>query len=415
MLISRRRHLGSLRADVRSVDVVASLLLFACSFPGSLLGPLGHHVPVSWWPGVLLAGVSCTALLWHRSRPRATVAVTTVCAVVMALLGYLMTVLLLGPVMVALYSLAVRTDRVTTRVYALLSAGPLVAADLFLGPYGRPLDAPAAGGMSILLLKGIGPAAWVLLPPVLGSAVRLRRAYLEEVKARAEHAERTREEVARHRVTEERMRIARELHDVVAHHLVLANMQAGTAAHLLRTHPEQVEKILAELSVTTTSAVRELKATVGLLRQADDPEAPVDPAPGLAQLPDLTESFRSAGLDVTLDTEGERLPLSPGVDLTAFRIVQEALTNVTKHAATRAARVRLEYARDQVTITVTDDGGGAAGVAPASGRGFGLIGMRERAVSVGGRLRAGPRPEGGFQVTAELPLLPAPREEERIP
>ena len=233
------------------------------------------------------------------------------------------------------------------------------------------------------------------MPVVAGNAVRLREAYLEAVQARAEYAERSREEEARHRVSEERMRIARELHDVVAHHLALAHAQAGTAAHLAGTHPEHVRKILTELAGTTSSALREMKGTVGLLRQPDDPGAPLTPSPGLTQLADLTRAFGSAGLTVTVTTEGEPRPLSPGVDLTAYRIVQEALTNVSKHTTSRSARVRLRYSYDRLTVTVTDDGvsaGGAAG--PAPGRGVGLTGMREGVRLVGGGLRTGRRGGG---------------------
>lgn len=200
------------------------------------------------------------------------------------------------------------------------------------------------------------------------------------------------------------MRIARELHDVVAHHMALANAMAGTAAHLARTHPDQVPPILDDLAGTTSSALRELKATVGLLRQADDPDAPLEPAPGLGRLGDLTDAFAAAGLTVTVSAQGEERPLSPGVDLTAYRIVQEALTNVAKHAAAKTARVLLAYTHDHVNITISDDGDATAPAAPAPGGGFGLMGMRERAQSAGGRLQAGYRPEGGFTVTAELPI-----------
>jgi len=331
--------------------------------------------------------------------------VTAACALTVAALGYLITVLLLAPVMAALYSLADRTDRNTARSYAVATTAVLVATALIAGPEGRSV-----------YLEAVGPAAWLLLPAALGAGLRLRRAYTEAVQARAEYAERTREEEARHRVAEERIRIARELHDVVAHHLALANAQAGTAEHLVRSHPDQAEKILADLTSTTSAALRELKATVGLLRQADDPDAPLEPVPGLALLPDLTAAFETAGLTVTVGTEGIPRPLSPGVDLTAYRIVQEALTNVTKHATTTEAHVRLAYSQDRLTITVTDSGGDPPAAAPAGtaapasagvpGRGFGLIGMRERVLSVGGRLQAGRRPEGGFNVTAELPLHP---------
>jgi len=241
------------------------------------------------------------------------------------------------------------------------------------------------------------------------AGARIRRAYLDVVQARADYAERSREEEARLRVAEERMRIARELHDVVAHHMALANAQAGTAAHLARSHPDKVRKILDDLAGTTSSALRELKATVGLLHQSNDSDASLEPAPGLARLPELTAACQTAGIKVTVTTEGTPRPLSPGVDLTAFRIVQEALTNVTKHASAKAAYVQLEYARDRLTLTVTDNGTAtapAAADAPAAGRGFGLVGMRERAQSVGGELCAGPRPQGGFEVTTTLPLHP---------
>lgn len=352
---------------------------------------------------MLSAGFACTALLWRRSHPRTVVALTGVCALTVANLGYLLTVLLLAPVMVALYTLADRTDRKTARVHVLGLIAIVVPAALVVGPQSRSE-----------YLTVITPIVWLLMPVALGTTTNLRRAYVEAVHARAEYAEQTREEEARHRVAEERLRIARELHDVVAHHLALANAQAGTAAHLVRSRPEQAQQILTELTGTTSAALRELKATVGLLRRPDDPDAPLEPAPGLAQLPDLAASFGPAGLTVTVLTEGDPHPLSAGTDLTAFRIVQEALTNVSKHANSQAALVRLVYSHDRLGITVTDDGAGPSCAAPPPGSGYGLLGMRERAQSVGGRLRTGRRSEGGFEVTAELPLHPVTPEEDTL-
>ncbi|NUT29564.1 MAG: sensor histidine kinase, partial [Streptomyces sp.] len=332
-----------------------------------------------------------------------------------------------------LYWLAAFTDRVTTRVYGISTLMVVVVAS----GISDTMDHLS------LLLRTIGPFFWLLLPLAAGRMTRLRRAYVEAVQARAEHAERTREEEARLRVTEERMRIARELHDVVAHHLALANAQAGTAAHLALTSPEQTKTILTDLTGTTSSALRELKATLGLLRQNGDPDsAPLEPSPGLARLPELVSACASAGLKVTVTTEGEPQSLSPGVDLTAFRIVQEALTNVAKHAATQAAHVRFEYTGSRLMITVSNEGApppeapgapgasavpataaagaarsGAAGSGVESGQnqGFGVMGMRERARSVGGELCAGHRPEGGFEVTTALPLQPYGAAEEAAP
>ncbi|MEU1512840.1 sensor histidine kinase [Streptomyces sp. NPDC005811] len=377
----------------RPTDALLAAALFACSFPGSVITFPGREPAVPWWPGVLLAAVACAALVMRRTHPRRTVLVTLGCAVAASALGHLLTVLLLAPLMLALYSLAAATDRRTANTFTLAAVALLIGTGLLAGPPGEPL-----------VLKLLGPAAWLLLPTSLGTVNRLRAACLDAVQARAEHAERTREEEARRRVTEERMRIARDLHDVVAHHLVLANLQAGAVARQLPARPREAARLTAELTGTTASALRELKATVGLLREADADPGPLPaaaPTPGLAQLPQLAASFRGAGLMVTVRTEGEPRPLTAGADLTAYRIAQEALTNVTKHAATGTADVRLVYADDRVVVTVTDGGGNRP---TAGGNGYGLIGMRERARSAGGRVRAGHRVGGGFEVVAELPL-----------
>ncbi|MFE5816111.1 sensor histidine kinase [Streptomyces sp. NPDC056479] len=382
-----------------AVDLVLAAALMGCATLGGMLTLPGADPPDQDKTASVLMGVACLALLKHRSHPRVALVVTAACTVVVIALGYLLTPLLLAPVMAALYWLATHTDRATTRAYGLTTMLAVIVA------------AAISDSMDhlSLLLRTIGPFFWLLLPLAAGNMTRLRRAYLTAVQARAEHAERTREEEARLRVTEERMRIARELHDVVAHHLALANAQAGTAAHLALTNPRQTQKILTDLNGTTSSALRELKATLGLLRQnGEQDSAPLEPSPGLARLPELVSACASAGVDVTVSTDGEPQPLSPGVDLTAFRIVQEALTNVTKHATAEAAFVRLTYSGSRLLISVTNDGPAAPGAACPTGdrRGFGVMGMRERAHSVGGELHAGPRPEGGFEVTTALPLQP---------
>ncbi|MFD5628428.1 sensor histidine kinase [Streptomyces sp. NPDC127072] len=378
----------------RFVDLMVIIQVLLVAVLGSATGvrePSGAEIP--WWPGALLGIVGSAALWWRRSHPRTVVAVTAVTVNTGSAVGYLITPLLLAPLMVALYALAMHTDRRTGR-RALLSVVVLLVGTALVGDhYDHPWP-----------LKTIGPVFWVLTPLAWGTATRMRHAYLEAAQARAEYAERTREEEARHRVAEERMRIARELHDVVAHHMALANALAGTAAHLARTHPDQVPRMLDDLAGTTSSALRELKSTVGLLRQPDDPGAPLDPAPGLGRLPELTAAFAAAGLTVTVTADGTEQPLSPGVDVTAYRIVQEALTNVAKHAAARTARVHLGHSPDWLRITVSDDGDAAAPAAPSPSGGFGVMGMHERAQSVGGRLQAGHRPDGGFTVTAELPI-----------
>ncbi|MEU0189484.1 sensor histidine kinase [Streptomyces afghaniensis] len=383
------------------VDLTMILALMGCATLGGSLTLPGADPPDQDKTATVLMGLACLSLLKHRTHPRSTLTVTTVCTVAAIAQGYLLTPLLLAPLMAALYWLATSTDRRTTRAYGITTMVAVTIAAVL---------ADSMDHLS-LVLRTIGPFFWLLLPLAAGRGTQVRRAYLKAVQARAEHAERTREEEARLRVTEERMRIARELHDVVAHHMALANAQAGTAAHLALTSPEQTQKILTDLTGTTSSALRELKATLGLLRQDDsgdgDPGSPaLEPSPGLGRLPELVSACESAGLEVTVTTEGEPQPLSPGVDLTAFRIVQEALTNVSKHAAAEAAHVRLSYTGSRLLITVTNDGPTAA--EPAQGRGFGVMGMRERAVSIGGELCAGPRPQGGFEVSTALPLQPLP-------
>ncbi|MFD5227902.1 sensor histidine kinase [Streptomyces qaidamensis] len=379
------------------VDLAMVLGLMGCATFGTSLSLPSADPPAQDKAGVVLMGVACLALLRHRANPRTVVVITTGCTVTAVVMGYLLTPLLLAPIMAGLYWLATLTDRRTTRVYGVGTMVAVIIAAVFTDSMDH----------LSLLLRTIGPFFWLMLPLAAGNMTRLRRAYLQAVQARAEHAERTREEEARLRVTEERMRIARELHDVVAHHMALANAQAGTAAHLALTRPEQTQKILNDLTGTTSSALRELKAALGLLRR--DGEVPgsvsLEPSPGLSRLPELVSACESAGLKVTVDTEGEPQPLSPGVDLTAYRIVQEALTNVTKHATAEAARVLLTYTGSRLLITVSNDG--PSKPEAARGRGFGVMGMRERALSIGGELCAGPRPQGGFEVTTALPLQPS--------
>jgi signal transduction histidine kinase len=242
-----------------------------------------------------------------------------------------------------------------------------------------------------------------LVAAVLGRSARHRHAQLAYVAERALRAETSRDSEARRKVGEERIRIARELHDLVAHQITLANAQANVAAHLFSTNPDKARTSLDEVVETTRHALDDLRATVGLLRQSDDAPSPHEPAPGLALVPMLLESFRLAGLEVSVHHDGTAAPLPPAVDLTAYRIIQEALTNVTKHAATRSAAVRLTWDAEWVDIRIIDDGI-SAHPSPEHSPGYGLIGLRERTTAVGGSFTAGPRSDGGFIVAAHLPL-----------
>jgi signal transduction histidine kinase len=221
------------------------------------------------------------------------------------------------------------------------------------------------------------------------------------VEERARRAEQSREEEARRRVTEERLRIARELHDVLAHDISLINVQAGVALHLMDAQPEQARTALTAIKAASKDALGELRSVLDVLRQLDE-GPPRAPTAGLDDLERLVAGAAAAGIDVRVVTEGTPRPLPPSVDLAAFRIVQEALTNVTRHAGQATATISLNYGEDDLTVQVDDDGRGP-GVANGSGGGNGIPGMRERAAALGGRLDAGPRPGGGFRVTASLP------------
>jgi signal transduction histidine kinase len=389
------------RCHPRAVDVLVVLLLCVCSFSGAVLSAPGAPAP-SQPTGAGAIVISCVVLFGHRRLPRLTAVVAIGCTIALAAAGFVLTPLLLAPTMVALFLLSGRASRRSVYALTLAAVVGVTLTAIVAGPAGESLG-----------LKVLGPQAWLLLPALAGLAARSKAQYA--ARARDDEA-RARDEEARHRVAEERMRIARELHDAVAHHLALANAQAGTVAHLIAADPGRAERMATDLAGTIGSALRELKGTVGLLRAEATPEVPLESAPSLARLPALTESFAAAGLRVDVTTMGTTRFLSPAVDLTAFRIVQEALTNVAKHAGVRRADVTLAYSGRLLTATVANEAGHDRTAPPGTeppAPGYGLIGMHERAASVGGRLRAGPRSAGGFEVIAGLPLERATNEAER--
>ncbi|MDT0344663.1 sensor histidine kinase [Streptomyces litchfieldiae] len=301
-------------------------------------------------------------------------------------------------VVVALFTVAARTDRHTTWLVGLATTAVFTPAAMLLGA--QPwYDS-----------ENLGVFAWTALAAAAGEAVRSRRAMVDAIRERAERAERTREEEARRRVAEERMRIARELHDVVAHHIALVNVQAGVAAHVMDTRPDQAKEALGHIRQASRRALGELQTTVGLLRHQDEPIAPTEPARGLGVLDELVDGFTKAGMSVTVEAPAAAGPLPSAVDLAAYRVVQEALTNVHKHAGPEAtARVRIVRqggaADAALHITVDDDGpGDQAAAREGLGSGHGLTGMRERAAALSGTCEAGPVAGGGFRVRVTLPL-----------
>ncbi len=304
------------------------------------------------------------------------------------------------PTMAAGYCVALANSRRTTILVGLALVPPVLFAIGFFGDG------------DVLIHAGEIPKnlAFVAAPLLLGSAQRERRAAHAALVERAETAERTRDEEARRRVGEERLRIARDVHDVVAHAMVAINVQAGVGAHLIDRDPEQARQNLQDIKRVSGEALRDLRATLGTLRAPEDDgaSAPVLPTQGLDELDELGTSLRSAGVEVELDIDPATATVPAAVAATGYRIVQEALTNVVRHAHGSRARVRVACEGDRVVIDVTDDGRGAVPVgAPApDGSGHGVRGMRERAQAAGGTLEAGPRAEGGWQVHAILPVAP---------
>lgn len=340
---------------------------------------------------LVLMALGAAALALRRRAPLTVLALTGGVSVVECVTGDPRAPVAMSAV-VALYTVAASTDRPTTWRVGLLTMTVLTGAAMLAGP------------LPWYAQENLGIFAWTGMAAAAGDAVRSRRAFVHAIRERAERAERTREEEARRRVAEERLRIARDLHDVVAHHIALVNVQAGVAAHVMDKRPDQAKEALAHVREAGRSALNELRATVGLLRQSDDPEAPTEPAPGLDRLDELVRTFRSAGLQVEVARADRDTGLPAAVDLAAYRVVQEALTNVQKHAGPQAkAEVSVVRAGPHLEITVLDDGTGEA-KGPGSGGGHGLLGMRERVTALRGTLTTGPRHAGGFRVHAILPV-----------
>ena len=241
-------------------------------------------------------------------------------------------------------------------------------------------------------------AGWLATAGVATVTFLLWRAHVREVEQRADEAERTRDEVARRRAVEERLHIARELHDSLTHSISVINVQVGVAAHLARKRGEEPAAALLAIQEASIDAARELRSTLDTLRRDDD-----GGGAGLDRLPALVDRARSSGLPITVSVEGTPRPLPPDVDQTAYRVVQESLTNVGRHAGAATATVCLRYDAGRLKVQVDDDGS-APRTPPVPGHG--LIGMRERVAALGGHLRAGPGPTTGFSVVAELPTKP---------
>ncbi|MEU1629442.1 sensor histidine kinase [Streptomyces sp. NPDC020096] len=394
----RQRGDSAVRWPVRSSLVVAFIQVMASTFASRHAVDRVHLDAFAY--ALLLAG---PALLVLRLRlPRVAVYGTMTVT-----LGYLAGGYAWGPFflsfLVAFCSAVVRGHRRD----AWAAAAGIYVGHLLVGHWLYrwlpPAGQPAEGWG-----QEFGIAAWLLALGAAAELIRVRREQL--VRARRERAE-----AERHRADEERLRIARELHDVIAHSLSVINVQAGVGLALIDERPEQARIALTTIKAASKEALGEVRQVLGTLRSPGS--APRTPAPGLDRIPELAGQAAAAGLQVTVDIDGTARPLPPGAELAAFRIVQEALTNIVRHSGARTARVRIGYQPQVLELRIDDDGPATAG--GDSGGGNGLIGMRERAAALGGTVEAGPRGDGGFRVVATLPVTgpdsvgPATEEEGR--
>lgn len=357
-----------------AVGVAAALLATGLSgqHPATNLDPLGY---------VLLAAGGLS-LAVRRRRPVTVLVVTGLCALGYQAVGFDVPVV---AYLFAVYATMRAGHRVATVAASVVMLGALPLAILVSAQ-------DASVGAVFTQSRDVLELAWLVAAGAAGEALR-------QAERRADEAERTREETARRRADEERLHIARELHDSLTHQISVIKVQAEVAVHLARRRGEQVPDALTAILEAGREAARELRATLEVLRDDDR-----DPARGIDDVSVLVERARMVGLDAKLTVEGARTEVPSTVQRTAYRIVQEALTNIARHADATVVSVHIEYRSDAVVVRVEDDGKATPELPPVPG--VGLLGMRERVTALGGHLRAEPREQGGFAVQAELPVEP---------
>ncbi len=382
-VIGHVREAGHLRPHTADV-AVATVVFLVTLLPQADGGQVRDGI------SLLLAGGAAGSLLVRRHLPYTVLILSTLAAE-----AYLYRhpggngLLMLSAPLVALYTVAEQTDRRRS----LLAGGAVVLSIGLFHTFGVPSRLLGPENLALVALGGLAVAA--------GTAARHRRRYLAEVVGRVREAEHNRELEARRRVAEERLRIARDLHDSVGHQLALISVQAGVAAHVSTDPAPEVRDALRHIREGSRAALEDLRSSVGLLREPGEPAAPTEPTVGLDGLDDLLAGFRRTGVRVSVRRNGPLPAISRATDLTAYRVIQEALTNACRHARGEPVRLTLRSGPDGLLIEVRNDGPPVP--APADLPGHGIVGMRERVHAVGGTLRAGPRPGGGFRVSATLP------------
>lgn len=361
-------------------------------------GHLAVRGPLGVFLGITVAAGLAVPVIFRRANPIAAYVTAVVFGGIQVLLGLRPTATDVA-ILILLYTLAAYCSRrVSVWGLAVCLAGSAVGIARWTTTGGRPV----VDWLTVGTMLFAGPA---LLAWVLGDSMRYRRAYYASLEDRAARLERERDAQARVAAVAERARIARELHDVIAHNVSVMVVQADGASYALGSDPARAKEALAAISATGRQALAEMRRLLGVLRREDERTgSALTPQPGIGELGELLDQARIAGLPVSFSVEGVPRPLPGGAALTAYRIVQESLTNTRKHAGPVAsASVVLRYSTNALVLAISDDGRG--GAAP-DGAGHGLTGMRERVAVYGGSVVAGPRPGGGFEVVATLPLTP---------
>jgi signal transduction histidine kinase len=385
-----RRVREWLRARPVCADALLAVAVYALWLAGYVVTaePAGREVT---WGACLASALAVVPVALRRRAPWAAVGLLAAAILLSALLHQQAGAETITFLVVSYTAVAVLPLGQALWVTALIAASVVVSLEL---------DRPP--GLPSLLFSN---ALMLAVCFFLGRTVQTRRAYTRALEDRAQAAEETREAAAREAVLDERRRIARELHDVVAHHISVMGVLATGARRTLYRDPDVADEALKTIEDTGRTTLREMRRLLDVLRTESEPaEAPVEPQPGVAGLEALVAQVREAGLPVTVHITGDPVALDPGADLTVYRIVQEGLTNALKHAGRATAEVRLTFTAEAVELEVTDDGRGPPPGDSRAVDGHGLVGMRERVSLYGGRLYTGPRKAGGYVVRALIPL-----------
>lgn len=411
--VKNGRHLAFFRDHPLVADWLLITPLLITAVLSVILDQPMHPEQRPWDAfGMVLVALIVVPVAYRRRAPLIVVAINVAATVPLLVLNYPDSSAGLASLIV-LYTVAAYCKR-RDALIALAWVAVVIVPVLVAGVVVHSEQLPISSFIANIIIFG---TAWLI-----GDSVRNRRIVVEELKFRAETAERQRADEARQAVLDERARIAREMHDIVAHGMSVMIVQAGAARRVLDKHPEQAAEAMANIEQTGREAMVEMRRLLGVLRDGgveaeiaagqtsseDAParrrdDAPLAPQPGLAAVPALVRQWTAAGLDVAYHVEGDLPELPSGLDVSAYRLIQEALTNTSKHAGPARATVTLKRTPTGLDITVADDGRGASAAA-GSGTGHGLIGMKERVTLFGGTVAAGPGQSGGYVVHAVLPL-----------